>query len=62
MSQDQTHHRLYGFYIFADVCNFSVPVLLPPIYSARILGIQPIHFILSPTYNVIYMYRDSIHI
>ena len=50
-----------AFYIFADICNFSVPVLLPPIYSARILGIQPIHFILSPTYNVLYIHRDSMH-
>nr|DAT77346.1 MAG TPA: hypothetical protein [Caudoviricetes sp.] len=49
------------FYIFADICNFSVPVLLPPIYSARILGIQPIRSILSPTYNVLYIHRDSMY-
>ena len=49
-------------YMVTHVYNFSVPVLLPPIYSARILGIQPIHFILSPTYNVLYIHRDSMYV
>ena len=60
--------RIRPFTDYTVVCmvthvyNFSVPVLLPPIYSARILGIQPIHFILSPTYNVLYIHRDSMYV